>query len=734
MRGFIAFDKKSKKFSPLITKDKMPGSTQYAICVTKTKKGSIWVGGEDFILLGNSLYNRFLNTVSPAAYMEGDSVYTEFRDVAYDRKRKKYFLCISNKRELLELNEDLSISRGIPIPSSKSRPSLSSVLLDNNGRLYAGAYTAPYLFYMDGDMNTLKPAAGNLFNRDQFPVDMVVRLMVFDGKGNIWIAGNNNKLIKWNILLNTIKTFNLSVAKESGLPDKVFINDIATDSTLNVWVATSSGLFFLDNKTEKISHYYAEKKTSDNLASNFLNVVAVDGKNRIWIAPQYQGLQIFDPVKEKVVQNYSTGRGSPASHIDDITFDKQGDAWCTSNAGLIHYNSKTGLWKVFTSRDGLTKNYLTGDIQFTQHQNIFLGIDKTIFVFDPGKLPENKNRPVMHITGFDVLGKKFLTDTLPDYKRQIMLSHIENRVDISFTAIETLFPDKIKFFYRLIGLDDEWKPANNRRISFASLSPGSYTFEVKALNDDGYESQLPASIFFTIKKAYWQTAWFILLCLIAFVSFLYALYRYRVSQILKVQQVKNKLSADLHDDIGSRLTTIQMLALISKKQPVLDTKTISNLDSIGDEVQASAEALHEIVTSMRAKKESDEDMSVSMRRYAAQVFELTETNVIMEIQDDLPVKKMKPEKRRELFLIYKEILNNTRKHAGAKNVRIAVRREDKNLLLNISDDGYGFDTTASTTRNGLKIIKERVDKWKGKTTVTSSPGKGTAVEIIFPVT
>lgn len=727
--GFVAFEKSNKKFYPLITKNKMPGSTLYAISATKTKNGSIWVSGEDFIFLGNPLYNRFPNALNLGLYADGKDDYSFLKNVAYNAKEEKFVLAFANDKPLPELDAGLAVFRHIPV----SGHTIFSVFFDQNGRLYAGAATAPYLMYMDEGMHTLQPVKAKPGEKDKFPEGMIARRMKFDGNNNVWISGNNNKLIRWNILDSTIQGFTISVSKESGLPNKVFINDMATDRFLNVWLATSSGLFSFDNKTEKISHYYAGGKSSADLATNFITVVAVDKGNRIWIAPQYQGLQVFDPIQKKIVHNYSAGRGSPANHVDAITMDSKDNVWCTSNAGLLYYNRITRLWKVFTNRDGLSKNYLTGSIQFAENGKMFLGVDTTVVVFDPYRLPENKNMPVMHITGFDVLGKAFFTDTLPDYKKKIILSHQENRIDISFTGIESLFPDKINFFYRLIGLDDEWKPSDSRKISYGNLVPGAYTFEVKAMNSDGYESRAPATISFTIEKAYWQTAWFIALCVIAFASLLYALYRYRISQLLKLQQVKNKISADLHDDIGSRLTNIQLLTLISKKQSDLDDNAVKHLDSIQEEVLASSEALNEIVSNMRTPEDQAADLSVKLRRHAAQVFELTNTQLKIELEDALVNEKIPPEKRRDLFLIYKEILNNISKHASAENVRIAVKKESKNLLLVITDDGCGFDPALPSTRNGLHIIKERVAKWKGKTIINSSPGKGTTVKIIFPV-
>jgi len=731
--GFIAFDKVANKFSQLIDIKKLPNGEVYTNSAFRSKNGSLWIAADGYILQYHSLFNRFQQTFNLSSFAEKGLLAPAFTDAVFDESRRKYFVSLNGNPDLLALNEDLSFSHRVPCTVKDPIRNISNIFFDHKGRLLASSSSPPYLLYLDKTGTILRPVNGELIPKKRLPDSMNIRNAIIDRENNIWLASNRNQLIKWDTDKNNTTIYPLAVSKQSGLPATIFIIEMATDYFMNIWLATNVGLVKFDAADEKFTHYYSNGNAGSSIASNYLNAVAVDRQNKIWIAPQYQGLQVFDPILEKVIENYSEGRNGLANHIDDIDIDNKDNIWFTSNNGLLKFNTHSGLWKAFNSGDGLSRTNIVGSLAFTENNKMLLSLPPGVVMFNPNKMPENDHLPIMHITGFDVMGKPFLTDSLPEYKKNIRLAYNQNRVEITVTAIETVYPDKLKSYYRLIGLDTTWNFSESRHISFVNLAAGKYRFEVKAFNSDGYESKHPAVISFTVEKPFWQTIWFISLCAIIFATLLYAVYKYRIGQILKVQAVKNKISADLHDDIGSRLTHIQLLTLISKKKSVLDTETIKILGNIQDEISASSEALHVIVTNMRVKDDENEDLTVKLRRYAAQVFELANLKLKIEIDDAISGLKLNPEKRNDIFLIFRELINNTNKHAAAQNISIAVRKEKNTIRINITDDGIGFDTTTLSSRNGLKILKGRVEKWKGEITTTSSAGKGTMVQIVIPV-
>jgi signal transduction histidine kinase len=122
-----------------------------------------------------------------------------------------------------------------------------------------------------------------------------------------------------------------------------------------------------------------------------------------------------------------------------------------------------------------------------------------------------------------------------------------------------------------------------------------------------------------------------------------------------------------------------------------------------------------------------------MRRYIADIFEGDQVECNMKVNDNISGIKLTMEKRRDLYLVFKEALNNIRKHSQASKVDIELRAEDNKVIMNIEDNGKGFDVNQTGDRNGLKNMKRRMEKWNGKVIIESTAGKGTKLQVRLPV-
>ena len=257
-------------------------------------------------------------------------------------------------------------------------------------------------------------------------------------------------------------------------------------------------------------------------------------------------------------------------------------------------------------------------------------------------------------------------------------------------------------------------------------------FEVKTLGWNGQEGT-PAVFSFWISTPFWKQGWFIALTTCVILIFFYGLYRYRIMQLVRLQNVRNNIATDLHDDIGSSLTNISILSELSTKNLSEPEKAQPFLQRISEEVQASSQAMDDIIWSVNSRNDSLEETMARMRRYAAELFDNSETNCHLQLEEKRSNKKLSMEQRRDVYLIYKEALTNIHKHAVAKNIWINVDQNQNHLLMQIKDDGKGFSDDLLTHRNGLKNLRSRVEKWDGKIGIQSKENKGTVIEIKIPL-
>ena len=232
-----------------------------------------------------------------------------------------------------------------------------------------------------------------------------------------------------------------------------------------------------------------------------------------------------------------------------------------------------------------------------------------------------------------------------------------------------------------------------------------------------------------------NTIWWLVLANVLFVSLaLFGFYRYWRYRLLQLHMLRDRIATDLHDDIGSTLSNINMLSLITQKKLDRPEQASQHLKRISEEVVACSQALDDIIWSANAKNDNLEETIARMRRYAAELLETgSQVNFKLDMDDQFVTQKLRMEQRRDIYLTYKEALNNVYKHARASMAWISVVVKNNNLQLIIKDNGKGFDMEAPTHRNGLKNMRTRVERWKGRLSIDSGIHQGTQLRIELPI-
>jgi len=333
------------------------------------------------------------------------------------------------------------------------------------------------------------------------------------------------------------------------------------------------------------------------------------------------------------------------------------------------------------------------------------------------------------------------------------LSNQENSCEINFIGISFKDEGAIRYRYRLTGTETEWQgPTLNNSITYGHLDPGSYRFEVNAINIDGVESGKPASIAIMIHPPYWQTWWFRSAVVMLFLAVGPSIYYVRVSKMKKAQLVqqafsrqlmesqeaeRRRVARELHDDIGQELTVISARARRGVKIATED-KARGQFVLIIDSAGRALESIREIASNLSPYHLEQVGLSGSIRGMVTKIASLTDIRFTLGI--DLLDSKLAKESEIHLYRIVQECVSNIVKHSEASEARISMKLHDHALEITIADNGKGFDPAAravSTDQRrrgfGLSGVTERVTLLKGTVSFESAIGSGTTNRITVPL-
>lgn len=311
-----------------------------------------------------------------------------------------------------------------------------------------------------------------------------------------------------------------------------------------------------------------------------------------------------------------------------------------------------------------------------------------------------------------------------------------NSANVPFNKNDVLFhlaapwysnTQSVFFKYRLVGGTDEgWKITREPLVRFASLMPGAYRFESYAMHPSGKRAENVVSFEFKVLKPWWEQ-WWLRIGVIALLALaFYGIYRYRVHQLLKVEQIRRSISSDLHDDIGATLSSINIYTELAKRQE--DNREFLNL--IQDNTREIIGKLDDLVWSINPKNDSAEQLINRMRSFSEPLLSGANINYKITCSDDLHKLKLDTGIKRNVYLIFKETINNVAKHSKSKNCTVDIYYQNKRLYIQIADDGVGFDESHhAKNRNGLKNIQDRARQIKAHIRIDSVKNGGTRVHL-----
>jgi len=486
----------------------------------------------------------------------------------------------------------------------------------------------------------------------------------------------------------------------------------------------------------------------------------VDREGTLWAATE-GGLS---RLKDGRVATLSSKNGLPCDQVLWSIEDDDSSLWLYTSCGLVRISSsEVKAWEsdpnrsaqvtVFDVTDGVrsradspSANPKAGK---SPDGRIWFITSAGVSVVDPRNLRVNMAPPPVYIER--ITADRKIYDTKPNLRLPPLVRDLE----IDYTALSFVSPEKNSFRYRLEGRDRDWVDAGSRRQAFYdNLPPGNYRFRVIASNNSGVWNEEGASLVFSVDPAYYQTNWFRALCLVTFLAMLWTIYHVRVralnrrqailvqhqaeiqalnEQMIKSQEAERiRISGELHDSVLQQITSLALRLGTVKYQVPPDSEAKATINDLRDELIKIGTDIRQVSHELHPALLHDSGLPAALSSYCEEFSRARGLGV--ECETDQSVKDLSPEAALCLYRVAQEALGNAAKYSEAKQVNVRLTRSEGQVGLSVSDDGVGCDPTQILRAGGLGVInmRERVLQLDGTFEFDSEPGRGTRVKVTVP--
>jgi len=600
----------------------------------------------------------------------------------------------------------------------------------------------------------------------------LIYLMLLSQTGQLWLSTMDKGLIIFDPASNRSRHIDLTPSNPGG--EKII--SMFEDRDRTVWLGTIDAGFYgvemINDEIQNIQHYVHNPADRNSLSyNNILDLIrpTVVDTNALWIASG-MGVNRFD-LLTKSFTHFFEEDGIPHNMALKVLEDNQGNIWISCAIGIARYDIRTGQWKNYGKSNGLPFETFGGARHNTAKDadgRLYFSGSSGTLAFLPEKMKDNPVIPPVKLTDFSIFHENIKLDTAIQFKKTITLSHYQNVFSFEFAALNYTNPEKNQYAYKMEGFIDEWiNIGNERRVSFTNLDPGRFIFRVRGSNNHGVWNNEGASIRIIITPPWWRTGWAYFVYTFLFGAFLVGTVRFEVrrrqhklelqlqreQEMRKLEeaehraivaelehktaevqreaekeQMRSRIASDLHDEIGGNLSSIALIGQVLQEKLRPKPPLKKKLQEIPHIARLTAESMRDIVWFINPENDDIDKLLAKIRETANLMldtidFSFTIPDEGISLETDLDF-------RRNLYLIYKECLQNIVKHSRAQRVEIEMRQDNHCLRLKVMDNGVGFDTSRKYNGNGLKNLRRRAQEMGGQLVIVSGEGEGCSIELM----
>jgi len=455
----------------------------------------------------------------------------------------------------------------------------TTIRSDAVNALYEDSRNTIWLGGWDGGLGRIDPAAGRVTRFEHDPENPSTI-----GSNHVWsileLQDGEMLIGTWHGADFFDRTTGRFTRVEARYPEAGTVGTYATaeDTQGNIWLARSNGALYIDRTTGRVTRYQNDPEDPQSLGEGLVQTLLIDSAGNVWLGTAH-GLSCL-PSRDSRMRRYTVADGLPHDSIMSVLEDTAGNLWLGTSRGLVEFEGAVHLpeepsFVTFDTYDGLQGYEFVRNACFRSPSGeMFFGGNRGLNSFFPDRIQRNTTPPPVVLTGLRVLNRtvrpgapgspleKQLADT-----EVLVLSHEDSVVTIEFAALNYLLPGKNRYAYKLEGFDSNWSQVGTQRsATYTNLSPGTYTFRVRASNNDGVWNDDGASLRIRVTPPLWATWWFRSLMVVALVSGLASWYRRRVQHLAERHRELETIVAERTSELAASAESLRQQSQAVSKE------------------------------------------------------------------------------------------------------------------------------------------------------------------------
>lgn len=721
-RGVFKFDKRTKQRLPIAGSCEV--MTRKRLRIFMQPDSTLWLANGEGLWRQNRAMKQFCITDIP---FEGQWVLSHFieeeqNDFYFGLVHKSYGLACWNpgakKWTLLKTETDPKKELGTYV-----------IKKDSYGDILAGT-SRRGIWRVDRNVNLLRRytlSNGQSLNLD----DETIYAIFEDSKRNLWIGTRTQGVMHINPERTKVVHHQHNPKDSLCLMDGARFRAIEEDKYGRIWFGNQEGFCIYDPENGSFSQELTQKLYGAGIRVGHTYSIVRDNVGAMWMTIVGQGLlRIEENEKNKFrFKIFQTDHGLKDLTVKFMTKDHLGNLWIVNN-GLLYFNPYDFSYMHVDEGNGLLEN-IAGDAQIVVDKQGNVFTDVQVGLNWLGEVKKQSQSKVSNLIIESVLVKGSPIQWSCGEKKTLQLSTIEGENNIVFQYSAICFDEyaQVRYRYKLEGLESDWNvPTKQLQARYTNLKPGKYRFVVDAAYI-GTWLGFNEAVDLKITQVFWKTPWFVGLIFLVLALMAYTFHRNKLRERYKLMQMRQKIACDLHDDVGSTLSSISIMSDLLQSKNNVNPASDEIIRQIGHNAHTMLESMDDIIWAVNPANDKFENLVYRIKEYAYPLFEAKDIRSTINMAENLLPVSLKMDFRRNIFLIAKEAINNLVKYSECNEAVIDFRYSHDTLVMKISDNGKGFNVAEKHNRNGIVNMKSRAQQIGGKVTIRSSVGNGTSVTL-----